>query len=108
MLLCVCVISGTEPRGILPLSYTPSPIFLFYDYDFVVLGIAPRGILPSSYTPNPILFLIWKQGLIRLMKVSLLAEAVLEPAILSQPPKYWDYKRVPPRLAETYHFKEKN
>ena len=34
------------------------------------------------------------------MRVSLLAEAVLEPVILlSQPPKYWDYRGVPPRLA---------
>ena len=66
----------------------------------VVLGIELRGILPLSYTPSPILFLIWKQGLTRLVRVSLLAEAVLEPAILlSQSPKYWDYKRAPPRPA---------
>ena len=41
-----------------------------------------------------------KQVLSRLMRVSLLAEAVLEPVILqSQPRKYWDYKHVPPLLA---------
>ena len=53
-------------------------------------------VLHSSH----ILFFVWKQGLTRLMRVSQLAEAVLEPAILlSQPPKYWDYKRAPPHPA---------
>ena len=62
-------------------------------------GIEPRGILHLQ----PYFILILKQGLTRLMRVSLLAEAVLKPAILlSQPPKYWDYKRVPPRLALFY------
>ena len=27
---CVCVVLGIDPRGILPSSYTPSPIFLSF------------------------------------------------------------------------------
>ena len=64
----VFVVLEFEPRGILPLSYTPA---LFSFFFFVVLGIEPRGILPLSYTPRLILFLIWKQGLTRLLKASL-------------------------------------
>ena len=45
------------------------------------------------------LIFILKQSFARLMRVSLLAEDVLEPAILlSQLPKYWDYRRAPPYL----------
>ena len=46
---------GIEPRGVLPLGYTPSPIFLFFFF-FSVPGIEPRGILPPSYTPSPIFY----------------------------------------------------
>ena len=77
-----------------------SACILFF---LAVPGIEPRGILPLSYIPSPIFIL--KQGLARLIRVSLLAEAVLEPAILlSQPPKYWDYKHVLPCLAFIFYF----
>ena len=57
-------------------------------------GLTPGAFLPLSYTPSPIFYFILKQGLARLMRVSLLAEAVLEPVILlSQVHKYWDYER---------------
>ena len=66
----------------------------------MVLGIELRGILPELYSQPYFIFIFLKQGLIRLMRVSLLAKAVLEPEVLlSQPPKYWDYKRAPPRPA---------
>ena len=66
----------------------------------VVLGIEPRGILPPSYNLALFFIFILKQGLTRLTRASLLAEVVLKPVILlSQPPKYWDYSHVPPRLA---------
>ena len=45
----------------------PAPLFFF-----AVLGIEPRGILPPSYTPSPIfLFFILKQGLTKLRRASL-------------------------------------
>ena len=73
--------------------------FIYLLLFFVVLGVEPRGIPPSSYILSPILFLVWKQGLTRLMRVSLLTEAVLEPEILlSQPSKYKDYRYVLPHL----------
>ena len=78
---------------------------IFNSFFFLVLGIEPGGILPLSYTPSPILFLIWKQGLARLTKVSLIAEAGLKPVILlSQLPKYWDYRCVPPCPAGLFLF----
>ena len=62
----------------------------------MVLGIETRDILPLIYTPSPILPFVLKQGLARLVRVSLLAEAVLEPVILlCQPPRYWDYRPEP-------------
>ena len=51
----------------------------------------------SELHPQPYFIFISKQGLTRLMRVSRLAEAVLEPVILLfQPLKYWDYRHVPP------------
>ena len=71
-------------------------IFYFFIF-FMVLGIEPRGILPPSYTPSPIFIFILKQGLARLMRVSPFAEAILKPALLlSHPPKYWDYRCASP------------
>ena len=59
----------------------------------VVLGVEPRGLLPPTYTSRPFLYFIWKQGLTKLLRASQAAEAGFKPAILlSQPPKYWDYK----------------
>ena len=64
----------------------------------MVLGIEPRGILPLSYILSPILFFILKQDLSKLQRASLSSWGWLQTRILrSLPPKYWDYKRVPPR-----------
>ena len=65
------------------------------------MGIEPRGILPLNYTLSPIfLFFILKQGLTKLQRASQVPEAGREPATLQfQPPKYWDYKRVLPHMA---------
>ena len=50
-------VPGIEPWGVLPQSYTPSPIFyslfFLFIYFFAVPGIEPRGVLPPSYTPQP-------------------------------------------------------
>ena len=58
----------------------------------------PKGILPLSYTLALFSSFILKQGLIKLGRAKV-PEAGCEPAILlSQPPKYWDYKHAPPCL----------
>ena len=58
---------GTKERHGRHLLY----FILFYLFYFLVLGIELRGILTLSYTPSPILFFISKQGLTRLLRVSL-------------------------------------
>ena len=88
------------------------------NFFFAVPGIEPRGVLPPCYTPGPIfLYFILKPGLMKLQRASLSrerererdrerdrererAEAGREPGSSGlRLPKYWDYKRGPPRLA---------
>ena len=78
---------------------------LFFSFYFG-LGIEPKGILPLSYTPSPILFfLFWNKVSLSCRGSPKVAEAGRESEILlSQSPKYWDYKRVPPRLDFIYLF----
>ena len=57
----------------------------------------------SELHPQPYFIFLLKQGLTRLVRVSILAEAVLEAVILlSLPPKYWDYRHAPPH-PDPYH-----
>ena len=80
-------------------------ILEFYLCACVVLGMEPRGILPPSYTPWPtILYFIWKQGLTKLLTVSLSSWGWLRTC--SDPPvsasQCWDYKREPPHPAQAH------
>ena len=76
----------------------PTQFIIFYIF-FPELGIEPRGILPPSYTPSLIFCsLFWN-------RVSLSCWGPNNWGwprtwiLWSQPPKYWDYKRAPPRPA---------
>ena len=90
----------------------------FFFFFFSVPGVEPRGVLPLRYTPGPIfLYFILKPGLTKLRRASLgrererdwererereseRAEAGREPGSSGLClPKYWDYKRAPPRPA---------
>ena len=56
-----------------------------------------RATLPALF----LLFFILKQGLTKLQKASLSSWGWPQTRILqSQTPKYWDYKREPPRQAD--------
>ena len=49
---------------------------------FVILGIELRGVLPLSYIPSPFLFLFGNRVLLGCRESYYVAEAVLEPVIL--------------------------
>ena len=89
-------------------------LFIYSFIFFAVPGIEPRGVLPLRYAPGPIfLYFILKLGLTKLRRASLgrekerdrerdreRAEAGREPGSSGLClPKYWDYKRAPPRPA---------
>ena len=72
-----------------------SPFFFFFLWYW---GLNP-GAFYLRATP-PALFYFYFETWSEMIRVSLLAETVLEPAILlSQGPKYWDYRCVPPHPA---------
>ena len=94
--------------------------FILLFFFFAVPGIEHRGVLPLHYAPGPIfLYFILKPGLTKLRRASLRrererdrerererererAEAGREPGSSGlRLPKYWDYKRAPPRPART-------
>ena len=106
-------------------------MYLYTFFFFAVPGIEPRGVLPLHYTPGPIfLYFILKLGLTKLRRASLSrererergrererereresererAETGREPGSSSlRLPKYWDYKRAPPCPAPSLLNKE--
>ena len=74
----------------------------------LLLGIVElMGILPPSYTPSSILFLFGNRVSLSCGGPHYIAEAGFEPVILlSQLPKYWDYRHAPPLLALFLFFKK--
>ena len=99
LLLALACIRATPPGPTFM-----SPFELMYGRPFLLNHSLPSEPPPlASYLPY-LSFLrhlfYFETGLARLMRVSLFSETVLEPMILlSQPPKYWDYKHVSPRPA---------
>ena len=84
-----------------PLKGCNTYIESFIEFFFCGIGNWTQRHSTSELHPQPHFFIfILKQGLTKLQRASLSSWGWLWTQILlSQPPKYWDYKRAPPRPA---------